>query len=82
MGMTSALSTAQARPQDLRLTKELEESLKPHGVFESVEEMTHRMEILSKLDNLVKQWVKDMSMKKNIPPSVAEQVSKWTFNEI
>lgn len=73
-GMTSAISTAGPKPLDLKLTKDLEESLKPHGGFESVEEMTHRMEILSKLDHLVKQWVKDISVQKNIPPSVAEHV--------
>jgi len=75
MGMTSALSTAGPKPIDLKLTTELEEALQPHGVFETMAEMTHRMEILSKLDNLVKEWVREMSVKKNIPPSVAEQVS-------
>lgn len=75
-GMTSAISTAGPKEIDLKLTKDLEEALKPHAVFESVEEMTHRMEILSKLDFLVKNWVRDISVQKNIPPSVAEHVIK------
>ncbi|XP_021947220.1 poly(A) polymerase type 3 isoform X2 [Folsomia candida] len=73
-GMTSAISTAGPKEIDLKLTKDLEEALKPHAVFESVEEMTHRMEILSKLDFLVKNWVRDISVQKNIPPSVAEHL--------
>lgn len=74
--MTSALSTASPTTLDLKLTLDLEESLKPHGCFETVEEMTHRMEVLSKLDRLVKDWVRDVSIQQNIPPSVAEQVCK------
>ena len=73
-GMTSAISTAPPKPHDLKLTQELEDTLKPHGVFETVEELTHRMEILSKLDALVKEWVRDLSIKKSLPPSVAAQV--------
>lgn len=76
-GMTSAISTAAPKESDLKLTKELEEALKPHSVFESTEEMTHRMEILSKLDSLVKNWVRDISVLKNIPPSVADQVGQY-----
>jgi len=73
-GMTSAISTAPPKPLDLKLTKELEELLKSHGIFETTAEMTHRMEILSKLDLLVKNWVRDLSIQKNMPPSVAELV--------
>lgn len=32
------------------------------------------MEVLSKLNNLVKEWIKEVSIAKNIPPSVAEKV--------
>lgn len=73
-GMTSAISTASPKPIDIKLTHDLKEALKPYGCFETVEEMTHRMEVLSRLDRLVKDWVRDVSISKNIPPSVAEQV--------
>ena len=74
LGMTSAISIASPKPIDMKLTKELEEALKPYGCFESIEEMTHRMEVLSKLDGLVKKWVCELSILKNMPPNIAEQV--------
>ncbi|XP_015833880.1 poly(A) polymerase type 3 isoform X2 [Tribolium castaneum] len=55
-------------------TQELEEALKPFGVFESEQELNHRMVILGKLYSLVKQWIKDVSISKNMPESVAENV--------
>ncbi|KAJ4436070.1 hypothetical protein ANN_18697, partial [Periplaneta americana] len=33
-----------------------------------------RMEILSKLNSLVKEWICEASIKRNMPPNVAEQV--------
>lgn len=74
LGMTSAISVAPPKPADLLKTKELEESLKPFDVFESEQELNHRMLILGKLYNLVKQWIKDVSIRRNMPESVAEHV--------
>lgn len=45
-GMTSAISEAEPKPIDLVRTNELMESLKPYNVFETEEELNHRMEIL------------------------------------
>jgi poly(A) polymerase len=42
LGMTSAISQAFPKAIDLQRTKELEEALKPHDVFESEEELNHR----------------------------------------
>ncbi|XP_034172431.1 poly(A) polymerase hiiragi isoform X3 [Osmia lignaria lignaria] len=74
LGMTSAISVAEPKPSDLTRTNELKEALKPYNVFESEEELNHRMEILSKLNALVKQWIRDTSIARNMPPNVAEQV--------
>lgn len=74
LGMTSAISSALPKPSDLIKTKELEESLKPFDVFESEQELNHRILILGKLYNLVKQWIKNVSMQHNMPESVAEKV--------
>ncbi|XP_017875804.1 poly(A) polymerase type 3 isoform X1 [Ceratina calcarata] len=74
LGMTSAISVAEPKPSDLTRTNELKEALKPYNVFESEEELNHRMEILSKLNTLVKQWIRDTSIARNMPPNVAEQV--------
>lgn len=43
-------------------------------MFESENELHHRMEVLGALHRLVRQWIKDVSLKKNMPPSVAETV--------
>ena len=45
-GMTSAISLADPKPIDYSRTNELVEALKPFNVFESEEELNHRMEIL------------------------------------
>nr|CAH7768742.1 unnamed protein product [Callosobruchus chinensis] len=74
LGMTSAISAAFPKPSDLVRTKELEESLKPFDVFESEQELNQRMVILGKLYNLVKQWIKDVSIGNNMPENVAENV--------
>lgn len=46
LGMTSAISVAEPKPSDIIRTNELKEALKPYNVFESEEELNHRMEIL------------------------------------
>lgn len=74
LGMTSAISTASPTPTDILRTKELEDALAPHDVFETEEELTHRIEVLGKLYALVRQWVKDVSVSRNIPENVAEMV--------
>ncbi|XP_053669164.1 poly(A) polymerase type 3 [Anopheles marshallii] len=74
LGMTSAISTAEPKPEDIQKTKELEKSLEPYNVFEAEEELNHRMEILAKLNTLVKQWVRDVSIAKNMPEAMAEKL--------
>lgn len=74
LGMTSAISAAPPKQIDLVKTKELEEALNSFDVFESEQELNHRMLILGKLYSLVKQWIKELSIKCNMPESVAENV--------
>lgn len=78
-GITSPISLAGPKPGDIALTKALEESLKPYGVFETEEELQHRMVVLGKLNTLVKQWIIDISLKKNMPESVANLVGGKIF---
>ncbi|KAK2714426.1 hypothetical protein QYM36_008850 [Artemia franciscana] len=74
-GMTSAISLAGPKPFDIQKTTELEETLKAHGCFESDDEMKHRLEVLSKLNDLVKDWIRDLSENvKKLPASVVENV--------
>lgn len=74
LGMTSAISLAEPRPEDIQKTEELGKGLEPYNVFETPEELNHRMEILAKLNTLVKQWVRDVSITKNMPESAAEKL--------
>ncbi|CAO1414618.1 unnamed protein product [Diamesa serratosioi] len=74
-GMTSAISEAMPKPEDIQRSIELEEALLPHNVFESEDELNHRMEILAKLNTLVKQWIVDISIKsKNMPEQMADKL--------
>ncbi|XP_067007897.2 poly(A) polymerase type 3 isoform X2 [Anabrus simplex] len=74
LGMTSAISHALPKPLDYQRTEELRQTLIPYNVFETDEELNHRMEILSKLNALVKEWICEASVKRNMPLNVAKQV--------
>lgn len=74
LGMTSPISMALPKASDVARTKELEDTLRQFGLFESMDELAHRMEVLSKINELVKQWIYEVSIKKNMPPGVAENV--------
>lgn len=74
LGMTSAISLAEPKPEDIQKTTELEKALEPYNVFEAESELNHRMEILAKLNTLVKQWVRDVSISKNMPEALAEKL--------
>ncbi|XP_053696849.1 poly(A) polymerase type 3-like [Sabethes cyaneus] len=71
-GVTAAISLTEPKPEDLQHTTELEKVLKSYDVFEDPSELEHRKKILAKLDTLVKQWVRDVSIAKNIPEAVAD----------
>lgn len=74
LGMTSAISLAPPKPEDIKKTEELHHSLEPYNVFETDEELNHRMEILAKLNVLVKEWVRDVSISKNMPLETADKL--------
>ncbi|CAG9790114.1 unnamed protein product, partial [Diatraea saccharalis] len=72
--MTSAISLAGPTQFDIEKTKSLKEYLIPLDVFEPEAEMQHRMEVLSSLYRLVRQWIRDESLRKNVPASVVDTV--------
>jgi len=79
MGMTAPINTEEPTPSDIETTTALEAALQPYGCFESDEELNHRMDVLSRLNDLVKAWIRDMSITKNIPESLAETVGGKIF---
>ncbi|KAL5009418.1 hypothetical protein ScPMuIL_014999 [Solemya velum] len=68
MGITSPISLDGPKPIDEKLTKKLEETMEPYGVFEDDSDIAHRMEVLHKVNTLVKDWIKDVSREKNNVP--------------
>lgn len=74
LGMTSAISTAEPKPEDFLATTDLSKTLEPYNVFETEGELNHRMEILAKLNTLVKEWIRDVSISKNMPPQMADKL--------
>ena len=78
-GITSPLSFAGPKEADIELTKQLVETLLPHDIFETHEELAHRMEVLDRLNKLVKDWIREQSILKNIPPTTAETVGGKIF---
>jgi poly(A) polymerase len=73
-GVSVAVSMKPPDPKDVDLTKKLEEHLKQYNVFESESELRHRMDVLHKINGFFKEWIKKISILKNIPEEQAEQV--------
>jgi len=81
LGMTAPISLAGPDKGDEERTAKLVQALEPHGCFETADELNHRMNVLGQLNALVKQWIKDVSLDKNMPIQVAETVggNVYTF---
>lgn len=73
-GMTGAISLKGPEPEDIQLSEALVHALEPFNVFESEAEMNHRMNILAKLNMLVKEWIKDTSIEKKMPAQLATRL--------
>ncbi|KFP99777.1 Poly(A) polymerase gamma, partial [Leptosomus discolor] len=78
-GVTSPISLAPPKNIDFIHTQKLVEAMKPFGVFEDEEELKHRLVVLGKLSNLVKEWISELAASKNLPPSAAENVGGKVF---
>ncbi|XP_019737661.1 poly(A) polymerase gamma isoform X1 [Hippocampus comes] len=78
-GITSAISLAPPREIDHQYTKKLCDAMKPFGVFEDEEELNHRLAVLGKLNNFVKEWIAEISELKNLPPSAISSVGGKIF---
>ncbi|XP_025919905.1 poly(A) polymerase gamma isoform X4 [Apteryx rowi] len=78
-GVTSPISLAPPKDIDYIHTQKLVEAMKPFGVFEDEEELNHRLIVLGKLNNLVKEWISELGESKNLPPSVVANVGGKIF---
>ncbi|XP_031408526.1 poly(A) polymerase gamma-like [Meleagris gallopavo] len=78
-GVTSPISLAPPKDIDYIHTQKLVEVMESFGVFEDEEELNHRLVVLCKLNNLVKEWIFELGESKNLPPSVVENVGGRIF---
>ncbi|XP_065595430.1 poly(A) polymerase gamma [Cyrtonyx montezumae] len=78
-GITSPISLATPNGMDYIQTQKLVEAMESFGVFEDEEDLNHRLVVLCKLDNLVKEWIFELGVSKNLPPSVVENVGGKIF---
>ncbi|XP_010369047.1 poly(A) polymerase beta [Rhinopithecus roxellana] len=78
-GISSPISLAVPKDTDCLLTQRLIETLRPFGVFEEEEELQRRILVLEKLNNLVKEWIREISESKSLPQSVIENVGGKIF---
>lgn len=73
-GMTSAISDALPTDIDIQLTKSLDEALSKEKVITTDDDLSQRLEVLSMLNNLAKEWIRDVSMERNLPEITADNV--------
>jgi poly(A) polymerase len=78
LGITSPISLAEPKESDIKASLQLESCLRSYDLFESELEMQHRMNVLSKLNELLQNWIKEVSAKK-MPKQNAELMSGKIF---
>lgn len=78
-GITSPTSWAGPKESDRIYTEKLVEALQPFGIFEDDEELSHRMFVLGKLNNLVKEWIAELGEIKSLPPTVISSAGGKIF---
>ncbi|KAK4824701.1 hypothetical protein QYF61_017772 [Mycteria americana] len=80
-GITSPISLAPPKDIDRIHTQKLVEAMKPFGVFEDEEELNHRLVVLGKLNNLVKEWISELGESKAVEDAYVPVV-KFEFDGI
>ena len=73
-GVSDPLSVEYPALKDKELTDKLKESLRKYNVFESDTDLRHRMDVLKRINQLFTEWIKQISISKNMPEEVAEKV--------
>ena len=78
-GVSKPISQTLPKPEDYELTRKLEECLRSFDLFETEEEMTKRINILSQINGLVKEFVQKVSEQKKMPPESISQLNGKVF---
>ncbi|XP_010526162.1 PREDICTED: nuclear poly(A) polymerase 4-like isoform X2 [Tarenaya hassleriana] len=78
-GITKALSLAGPSPADIKRNAELEKSLVDVGLYESKEETQRREEVLGRIDQIVKCWVKQLTRQRGYTDQMVEDANAVIF---
>lgn len=78
-GVTEPISRALPTPQDLKNSIELENVLKGYNLYESNEESERREEVLGKLNLIVREWVRQVSLTKGFSEQLASEAGAKIF---
>ncbi|KAH8956247.1 hypothetical protein BDL97_07G030200 [Sphagnum fallax] len=79
LGVTEPISIAGPTEMDCIKTRELEKFLVSAGLYESQEEAVRREEVLGRLDQIVKSWVKQISRNKGFNEQLVQEANAKIF---
>ncbi|KAJ6815890.1 nuclear poly(A) polymerase 4-like [Iris pallida] len=80
-GVTKPISAAGPTEVDLQRSSEMEKFLSAAGLYESKEEAVKREEVLGKIDQIVKEWVKQLTHQRGYSDQMVEDANAviYTF---
>ncbi|KAI4319216.1 hypothetical protein MLD38_032843 [Melastoma candidum] len=79
LGITEPISLCGPTKDDLKKTQELEKFLQDAGLYESQAEAVSREEVLGRLDQIVKIWVKSISRAKGLNEQLVQEANAKIF---
>ncbi|KAI3407864.1 Polynucleotide adenylyltransferase [Psidium guajava] len=79
LGITEPISLSGPTEDDVIKTRELEKFLQDAGLYESQEEAVSREEVLGRLDQIVKIWVKSISRAKGLNEQMVQEANAKIF---
>ncbi|PAV69755.1 hypothetical protein WR25_25300 isoform A [Diploscapter pachys] len=79
LGVSQPISIARPDERDKKLTNDLMDCLVKLNILESQQELANRIEVLRKVNSLVKEWVKQVSIAKQVPPEQLDKVGGKLF---
>ena len=78
-GITAPISLTPPTDKDLEHTVELRQCLENFNLFEPQNMLEKRIRLLNKLNDVLKLWIQDVSISKQIPEHVAKQTNGKIF---
>ncbi|KAK8505306.1 hypothetical protein V6N13_045746 [Hibiscus sabdariffa] len=78
-GITKPISLAGPSEADIQRNTELEKFLIESGLYESKEESAKREEVLGRITEIVKSWVKQLTRQKGYPDQMVEEANAVIF---